>query len=70
MPLVFDQHPGASIITSFPGLGPLTGSRELAEIGGDRSRFSSAGAMKAYAARYTRAGPAHHPTTRASGRVT
>jgi transposase len=56
----FAQHPNASIITSFPGLGPLTGARVLAEIGDDRSRFAHAGAMKAYA------GSA--PVTRASGK--
>ncbi|MEU6996677.1 IS110 family transposase [Streptomyces sp. NPDC046465] len=56
----FDQHPDSSIITSFPGLGPLTGARVLAEIGDDRSRFAHAGAMKAYA------GSA--PVTRASGK--
>ncbi len=33
----FNQHPDAGIITSFPGLGPLTGARVLAEIGDDRS---------------------------------
>ena len=35
----FNQHPDAGIITSFPGLGALTGARVLAEIGDDRSRF-------------------------------
>ena len=38
----FNQHPDAGIITSFPGLGPLTGARVLAEIGDDRSRFQDA----------------------------
>jgi transposase len=33
---VFSQHPDAGIITSFPGLSPLTGARVLAEIGDDR----------------------------------
>jgi len=33
----FNQHPDAGIITSFPGLGALTGARVLAEIGDDRS---------------------------------
>jgi transposase len=56
----FDQHPDAKIITSFPGLGPLTGARVLAEIGDDRSRFADARALKAYA------GSA--PVTRASGK--
>jgi transposase len=56
----FNQHPDAGIITSFPGLGPLTGARVLAEIGDDRSRFSDAKGLKAYA------GAA--PITRASGK--
>jgi transposase len=58
----FNQHPDAGIITSFPGLGPLTGARVLAEIGDDRSRFTDAKGLKAYA------GAA--PITRASGKST
>jgi transposase len=58
----FNQHPDAGIITSFPGLGPLTGARVLAETGGDRSRFADAKGLKAYA------GAA--PITRASGKTT
>ena len=57
----FDQHPDAGIITSFPGLGSLTGARVLAEIGDDRSRFADARGLKAYA------GAA--PVTRASGKT-
>jgi transposase len=57
----FNQHPDAGIITSFPGLGPLTGARVLAEIGDDRSRFTDAKGLKAYA------GAA--PVTRASGKT-
>jgi transposase len=57
----FNQHPDAGIITSFPGPGPLTGARVLAEIGDDRSRFSDAKGLKAYA------GAA--PITRASGKT-
>jgi transposase len=57
----FNQHPDAAIITSFPGLGALTGARVLAEIGDDRSRFSDAKGLKAYA------GAA--PITRASGKT-
>ena len=45
----FNQHPDAGIITSFPGLGPLTGARVLAETGDDRSRFQDAKGLKAYA---------------------
>ena len=57
----FSLHPDAGIITSFPGLGPLTGARVLAEIGDDRSRFQDAKGLKAYA------GAA--PITRASGKT-
>jgi transposase len=57
----FNQHPDAGIITSFPGLGPLTGARVLAEIGDDRSRFQDAKGLKAYA------GAA--PVTRAPGKT-
>ena len=56
----FSQHPDAAIITSFPGIGALTGARVLAEIGDDRSRFQDARGLKAYA------GSA--PITRASGK--
>ncbi|MFB7665319.1 IS110 family transposase [Kitasatospora sp. NPDC056138] len=57
---LFERHPDAAIITSFPGLGALTGARVLAEIGDDRSRFTDAKSLKAYA------GSA--PVTRASGK--
>ena len=57
----FSQHPDAGIITSFPGIGALTGARVLAEIGDDRSRFADARGLKAYA------GAA--PITRASGKT-
>jgi transposase len=56
----FSQHPDAGIITSFPGIGTLTGARVLAETGDDRSRFANAKGLKAYA------GSA--PITRASGK--
>jgi transposase len=56
----FNQHPDAGIITSFPGIGALTGARVLAETGDDRSRFQDARGLKAYA------GAA--PITRASGK--
>lgn len=58
----FSQHPDAGIITSFPGIGALTGARVLAEIGDDRSRFTHAKGLKAYA------GSA--PVTKASGKKT
>ena len=56
----FAAHPDHQIITSFTGLGDLTGARVLAEIGDDRDRFADARSLKAYA------GSA--PITRASGR--
>lgn len=56
----FAQHPDHKVITSFPGMGELSGARLLAEIGDDRSRFTDARALKAYA------GSA--PVTKASGR--
>ena len=55
----FAQHPDAAIITSFPGLGTVLGARILGEIGDDRTRFTNAKALKAFA------GTA--PVTRASG---
>jgi transposase len=48
------------VFVSFPGLGHLTGSRVLAEIGDDRTRFRDARSLKAYA------GAA--PITRTSGK--
>lgn len=58
----FAAHQDAEIITSFPGLGALTGARVLAELGDDHTRFPSPRALKAYA------GSA--PITRSSGRKT
>jgi transposase len=57
---VFTEHHDATILTSFPGVGTLTGARILAEIGDDRSRFTDARNLRAYA------GSA--PITRASGK--
>ncbi|AUG78181.1 IS110 family transposase [Kitasatospora sp. MMS16-BH015] len=57
---LFEKHPDAAIITSFPGLAALSGAWVLAEIGDDRTRFADAKALKAYA------GSA--PVTRASGK--
>jgi transposase len=45
----FRGHPDYQIITSFPGPGELTGARVLPELGDDRSRFTDARAVKAYA---------------------
>ncbi|MFF5212532.1 transposase [Streptosporangium sp. NPDC000396] len=56
----FRVRPDHAIVTSFPGLGELTGARLFAEIGDDRTRFADAHALQAYA------GAA--PITRASGR--
>lgn len=58
----FERHPDAEIITSFPGLGMQAGARVLAEIGDDRSRFTDARGLKAFA------GSA--PITRSSGKKT
>jgi len=62
----FNQHPDAGIITSFPGIGALTGARVLAETGDDRSRFKDAKGLKAYAgaAPITRASGKHKSVTR------
>jgi transposase len=57
---VFQQHPDAAILVSFPGLGELPAARLLAEIGDDTHRFADARGLKAYA------GAA--PVTRASGK--
>ncbi|MFQ3560203.1 IS110 family transposase [Streptomyces gramineus] len=58
----FLQHEDAEIILSFPGLGPQLGARVLAEIGDDRTRFTTARGLKAYAG--------SSPVTRASGKKT
>lgn len=57
---VFPQHPDAEVLLSFPGLGLQLGARLLAEIGDDRTRFSDARGLKAYAG--------SSPITRASGK--
>jgi transposase len=56
----FTQHSDYKVLISFPGLGNLTGSRLLAEIGDDRTRLADARPLKVYA------GAA--PVTRASGK--
>jgi transposase len=58
----FDRHPDATVLTSFPGMGSLIGARVLAEVGDDRTRFTDARSLKAFA------GSA--PVTRASGKKT
>lgn len=55
----FRTHPDAPIMLSFPGIGPGAGARLSAEIGDDRTRFGTAGGLKAYAGAV--------PITRASG---
>ena len=57
----FNLHPDAGIITSFPGLGILTGARVLAETGDDRSRFQDAKGLKAYAGAAPSPAPAARP---------
>jgi transposase len=57
---VFDAHAQATIIVSFPGLGPILGARVLGELGDDPQRFTDARAVRSFA------GTA--PITRASGR--
>jgi transposase len=57
---LFDQHSQASIITSFPGLGPVLGARLLGELGDDPHRFTDARGLRSFA------GTA--PITRASKR--
>lgn len=56
----FAAHPDHAIITSFPGLGEVSGAIVLAEIGDDRDRFTNDRALQAFA------GSA--PITRASGK--
>jgi transposase len=56
----FQAHSTSRLFAPVPGLGPVLGARVLAEIGDDRSRFSSANGLRAFA------GTA--PITRASGR--
>jgi transposase len=45
----FAQHPDAEILSSFPGIGALTGARILGEIGDDRDRCQDGRGLKAYA---------------------
>jgi transposase len=45
----FAQHPDVELLTSFPGIGPITGARVLGEIGDDRDRFHDARGLKSYA---------------------
>ena len=45
----FSQHADAKVLNSFPGIGPLTGARVLAELGDDRRRFADDRGLKAYA---------------------
>ena len=45
----FAEHPDAAILSSFPGIGPVTGARVLGEIGDDRTRFRDARGLKSYA---------------------
>lgn len=56
----FAQHPLEAVLRSAPGLGPILAARILAEVGDDKTRFGTAGGLRAFA------GTA--PVTRASGR--
>ena len=56
----FGQHPAAEIILSQPGLGPILGTRVLAEFGDAEGRYASAKCRKNYAGT--------SPITRASGK--
>src|SRR5206468_2288165 len=66
----FNQHPDAEIITSFPGLGPLTGARVLAATGAGRPATAtpplSATSSRAYSAVSTTAWPPASATTKPS----
>ena len=46
---LFQAHPHATFYESFPGCGPLTGARLLAEIGDDLARFTTGRGLRAYA---------------------
>jgi Transposase IS116/IS110/IS902 family len=46
---VFAELPDSEILTSFPGIGPVTGAWVLGEIGDDRARLRDARRLKAYA---------------------
>lgn len=59
---VFENHPDAAIFASFPGVGMITASALLAEVGEDRARFPTLDTLLA------EAGLA--PVTLASGRTT
>ena len=56
----FGRHPDAEIYLSQPGMGKVTGARELGEFGDDRHRYRDGKARKNYAAT--------SPLTRASGK--
>jgi transposase len=44
----FSQHPDHHIFSSFPGAGPVLGTRLLASMGSDRQRFDSAANLQCY----------------------
>ena len=58
---LLDAHPDAAIFRSFPGIGPLVAATLISEMGEDRSRYPTPGALLA------ESGLA--PVTRASGRT-
>ena len=56
----FEQHPGARIVLSLPGMGTVLGARVLGEFGDDPNRFANAKSRRNYAGT--------SPVTRASGK--
>jgi len=73
----FGQHPDVEIYLSQPGMGPIVGTRVLAEFGDDKNRYVDARARKNYAgtspspvpqARKRRSSPATCTTTGSSTR--
>jgi transposase len=46
---LLDTHPDSTIFRSFPGIGPLLAATLISEMGEDRSRYPTAGALLAEA---------------------
>jgi len=64
----FAAHPDAEILTSFPGIGPVTGARVLAEIGDDRARFRDARGLRPMPVRRRSPSPAARASSCATAR--
>lgn len=58
---LLEEHPDTAIFRSFPGIGPVIAATLISEMGEDRDRFPSAGAL------LVETGLA--PVTRSSGRA-